>query len=117
MLLVATDAGLSGLLASSASIDRMWPQAGDDVRMLVHLLRVSHPSLAGALSTGLLALVAWNASDPEITLAAGQAAVRGVAQDDSGKPIPGPRERADEVLQLHVLDVVAEGRSIRKVAG
>ena len=95
---------------------RTWPQAGDDVLLLVHILKISQPSLAQALATGLVVLATWSQRDAELTLAAGDAVVRGLAQDDNGGPVPDPRRRAHEVLQLLVLDVVAEGRSAMKVA-
>ena len=116
VILASSDATLADLLASSAAITQTWPQAGDDVLLLVHILKVSQPSLAQALATGLVVLATWSQRDAELTLSTGGAVVRGLAQDDNGGPVPDPQRRAHEVLQLLVLDVFAEGRSAMKVA-
>lgn len=116
MILASSDATLAELLTSSAAIAQTWPRAGDDVLLLVHILKISLPSLADALATGLVVLVTCSPRDAELTLSAGDAVLRGLAQDDLGGRIADPRRRAREVLQLQILDVVAEGRSAMKVA-
>jgi hypothetical protein len=116
VVLASSDAALAQLLSSSTAITRTWPQAGEDVRLLVHLLKISQPSLAQALRTGLVVLASWSHREAGLTLVSGAAVLHGVAQDNTGSPIPDPHGRAHEVRQLLVLDVVAEGRSAMKVA-
>jgi hypothetical protein len=115
VVLVSSDVALAELLASSTLIARTWPRAGGDVCLLVHLLRVSVPSLAEALSAGLVLLADNSLRGPELTLTAGTAVIHGLAQTKDGDPIGDPKRRANEVVRIEVIDVVAEGRSARKV--
>jgi hypothetical protein len=116
VVLASSDAALGQLLASYAAITHTWPRAGGDVHLLVHLLKISEPSLAQAISTGLVILATWPHKNAGLTLTTGDAVLRAVARDDNGAPVHDPQGHADEVLQLLVLDVIAEGRSAMKAA-
>ena len=116
MILVVPETPLAQLLASGTLITQTWPQVNDDVFLLVHILKITLPSLAEVLSTGLVVLVASSPHTAEVTLSTGGAHLNGLAKTKDGQPVTGPNQRADEVVRIDIVDVVAEGRSAVKVA-
>jgi len=116
MIVVVTDQPLRRLLASGTAIDRTWPQANDDVRVLVTLLQVTFPSLAEVIETRLVALAAANNRTSVVTLTSGSATVLAVAQDEEGERVREPKANPEEVVRLDIVDVQAEGRSGAEVA-
>lgn len=116
MILVVSDAPLNRLLASGGLIMNTWPQANEDVRVLVKLLQVTFPSLDEVIGTGLVELAAANARNSGITLLLGEAAVLAVAQDEDGDGIKEPRKNPERVIRLDIFDVQAQGRSGAEVA-
>lgn len=111
MIVVVTDQPLRRLLASGTAIDRTWPQANDDVQVLVTLLQVTFPSLAEVIATRLVALAAANNRTSVVTLTSGGATVLAVAQDEVGERVREPKSNPEEVVRLDIVDVQAEGRS------
>jgi len=116
MIVVVTDQPLNRLLASGAAIDRIWPQANVDVRVLVALLQNTVPSLAEVIETRLVALTAANNRTSVVTLTSGSATVLAVAQDEDGERVREPKANLEEVVRLDIVDVRAEGRSGAEVA-
>ena len=116
MIVVVTDQPLRRLLASGTAIHRTWPQANDDVRVLVALLQVTVPSLAEVIETRLVALPAANNRNSVVTLTSGGATVLAVAQDEEGERVREPKANPEEVVRLDIVDVQAEGRSGAEVA-
>ena len=119
MLLVVTDVGLSEVLASSVLLMQLWPSAFDEVKLLITVLRMSVPSLAEVLTTGLVTLLMPASVDTahELVLVAGGAQLRAIAQTEDGGPVPAPRLHLADVVRLEVFDVLAEGRSALRLAG
>lgn len=116
MIVVVTDAPLRRLLASGTTIDRTWPHANDDVRVLVTLLQNTFPSLAEVIKTRLVAIAAANDRTSVVTLTSGSATVLAVAQDEDGGRVREPKANPEEVVRLDIVDVQAEGRSGAEVA-
>lgn len=116
MIVAVTDQPLRRLLASGTAIDCTWPQASEDVRVLVTLLQVTLPSLAEVMETRLVALAAVNNRTSVVTLTSGSATVLAVAQDEDGERVREPKSNPEEVVRLDIVDVQAEGRSGAKVA-
>lgn len=116
MIVVVTDQPLRRLLASGTAIDRTWPQANDDVRMLVTLLQVTFPSLAEVIDTRLVALGTTNNRTSVITLTTGRATVLAVAQDEDGERVREPKANPEDVVRLDIVDVQAKGHSRAEVA-
>lgn len=116
MIVVVTDQPLSRLLASGTAIERTWPRANGDVRVLVTLLQVTFPSLAEVIETRLVALAATTNRTSVVTLTSGSAIVLAVAQDEDGERVREPKANPEEVVRLDILDVQAEGLSGAEVA-
>ena len=116
MIIVSSDAWIAEMLASSALITQTWPQASDDVFLLVHLIKVTLPSLAEVLSTGLVTLTSASLESTELSLGLGLAELTGHAQTKDREPVTDPRSYANDVVCINIVDVVAEGRSAVKVA-
>ena len=114
--MVASDASLAEVLASSTLITQTWPRASDDVFLLVHLIKVTLPSLAEVLSTGLVTLTSASPGIGEFSLGLGLAELTGYAQTKDRKPVLDPKRHANAVVCINVVDVVAEGRSAVKGA-
>lgn len=116
MIMVSSDAALAEVLASTALITQTWPQASDDIFLLVHLIKVTLPSLAEVLLTGLVTLKFASPGTAELSLGLGRAELTGHAQSKDLEPVTDPRRHANDVLCIDILDVVAEGRPAVKVA-
>ncbi|WP_026877254.1 hypothetical protein [Jiangella gansuensis] len=116
MIMVSSDASLAEVLASSTLIAQTWPQASDDVFLLVHLIKVTLPSLAEVLSTGLVSLTSATPSAAGMSLGLGLAELTGQAQTKDREPVTDPRRNANDVVRIDIVAVVAEGRSAGKVA-
>lgn len=116
MIVVVTDQPLRRLLASGTAIECTWPQANEDIRVLVALLQVTLPSLAQVIETRLVALAAANNRTSVVTLTSGSATVLAVAQDEEGERVREPKANPEEVVRLDIVDVQAEGRSGTEVA-
>lgn len=114
--MVSSDASLAEMLASSTLITQTWPQASDDVFLLVHLIKVTLPSLAEVLSTGLVNVTFAGPRSAELSLGFGLAQLIGHAHSKDHEPVTDPRRHANDVVRINILDVVAEGRSAVKVA-
>lgn len=114
--MVASDASLAKVLMSSTLITQTWPQASDDVFLLVHLIKVTLPSLAEVLSTGLVTMTSASPGVTQLSLGFGLAELTGYAQTKDRKPVIDPKRHANAVVCINVLDVVAEGRSAMKGA-
>lgn len=119
MIVVATDVQLSEVLASSVLLMQLWPSAFHEVKLLITVLRMSVPSLAEALTTGLVTLLLPPSVETahELVLVAGGAQLRAIAQNKDGEPVPTAHQHLADVVRLEVLDVFAEGRSALRVAG
>jgi len=119
VILTVPDAGLAELLASPVLLAQMWPGAGDEVKVLIQVLRMSVPSLAATLAVGLLTLLTPPAGKPtsEISLAYNSAVVRAIAQSDNGHRVTAPLSRPSEVWRLEIVDLAVGGRSGLRLAG
>ena len=97
----------------------MWPGASDDVMMLVHLLRMSSPSLAGVLAVGLVQLLTPPATSSfsQIGLAWMSTILSAVARREDGVRVAEPHARTTEVRWLEVTDVAVAGRSGVRATG
>ena len=87
MILVIPDPGLAQLIASPVLLAQMWPGACDEVMMLIHVLRMSVPSLAEALGLGLISVPAppaQAAGSAQIGLAYERAVLSAVAGSEAG---------------------------------
>jgi len=119
VLLTIPDAGLAELLASPALLAQMWPGATDEVMLLVHILRMSGPSLAGVLAVGLVQLLTPPGTNPfsQIGLTWMSTVLSAVARREDGERVAEPHARTTEVRWLEVTDVAVAGRSVLRVPG
>ena len=120
MLVTVPDAGLSQLLASQLLLSQMWPEVSQEVMMLVHVVRISVPSLAEVLAVGLIALVtpATGKLSADVGLAHKRAVVTGVARRcEDGSRVTSPHSRPGEVTWLEVRDVNVAGCSALRMTG
>jgi hypothetical protein len=106
-------------MTSRALLTQMWPAACGEVMLLVQVLRMSSPSLADALSIGLLSVLAPPAgpSSAQVSLGYRSAVIVAMAATSAGITVTGPHLRASEVSRLEVTDVAAAGRSGLRLAG
>jgi hypothetical protein len=120
MILVVSDAALAELLASSVLLAQLWPgAAAQEVKLLMHILRVSVPSLAEALAVGLVKLDAssTHSDGAEVLLAFKTAVLRAIALDREGRLIGAPHGRLADVIQLDIVDLSVAGCSALRMAG
>jgi len=119
VLLMIPDAGLAELIASPVLIAQVWPGAVNDVMLLVHVLRMSGPSLAEVLALGLLTLLTPPVTGqvPPVELAYDMAVLRAVARSEDGKRVTEPHLRMADVFWLEVADIAVSGRSGLRMAG
>lgn len=113
------DAQLEGLIASQMLLAQLWPLAYEEVKMFIHLLRMSRPSLAEALAVGLITMripsAATNSTD--VTLEYGSTILTAIAGGQAGDPVPAPHLRTGEVWRLSVTDLSVAGQSGLRRAG
>ena len=119
VILVVPDAGLAQLAASPVLLAQMWPAACEEVMMLIHLLRMSAPSLAEVLAMGLIAILAPTAGmiSSQISLTYRTAMLTADAIGENGERIGTPHLRPADVRRLVVTDLSAGGRSALRLAG
>jgi uncharacterized protein YhaN len=87
-------------------LQRAWPDHAQEVMTLVHVLRISRPSLADALKTGLLSLESGGHGRlGRVHLAHRSAELTALALADGGTEVERPHERAHEVTWLEVEQV------------
>jgi hypothetical protein len=117
--LIIPHAGLAQMIASPVLLAQAWPAACGEVMMLIHVLRMSVPSLADALAVGLVSMLtpASGAPSPLVSLAYRTAVLTAVAVSQSGDLVDTPHLRAHEVRLLEVTDLVVGGRSGLRLAG
>ncbi|MHA6783342.1 hypothetical protein ACVGOW_20470 [Pseudonocardia saturnea] len=107
MLVTVPRRDLRKLLTSQDQLLRIWPDNARDVRTLVFALRVSRPSLAEALETGLVTLDVERAV-PEGRVRLGHQSARLTAHAldaENGMTIRDARNRPHDVTWLAVEDV------------
>jgi hypothetical protein len=119
VILVVPDAALAQLAASPVLLAQTWPAACEEVMMLIHLLRMSVPSLAEVLAMGLIAVLAPAAGmiSAQISLTYRTAVLTADATGENGEHISAPHLRAADVRRLVVTDLSAGGRSALRLAG
>jgi hypothetical protein len=119
VILLIPHAGLAQMVASPVLLAQAWPAACGEVMMLIHVLRMSVPSLADALAVGLVTMLTppGGAPSPLVSLAYQTAVLTAVAGGQSGDLIDTPHLRANEVRRLEVTDLVVGGRSGLRLAG
>jgi hypothetical protein len=110
VLLTVPDAALGEVLASQALLLQLWPDAGRDVMMLLHVLRTAMPSLADALAIGLIAL-AGAAARSSLVLQYRRATLTVIGCRQDGTEVAAPRTHLHEITKLEVHDVAVDGRS------
>jgi hypothetical protein len=120
MILTVPDAGLEGILASTLLLAQLWPGAVEEVQVFFQVLLVAGPSLAEALSVGLVRMLTPTSGAPasQVFLAYQSVALSAFAADQTGKPVTEPHLRPADVWQLTVTDVVVGGRpALSQAAG
>ena len=119
VILVVPDAGLAQLAASPVLLAQMWPAACEEVMILIHILRMSFPSLAEVLAMGLIAILAPAAGmiSSQISLTYRTAVLTADAIGENGEHIGTPHLRPADVRRLVVTDLSAGGRSALRLAG
>jgi hypothetical protein len=119
MFIVVSDATLGQVLASSALLGQAWPGAGQEVQLLLQILRVSVPSLAEALAVGLVTLAATQsaAGRNEVTLNYKRATLRALAQTKNGAAVIDPKDHLPNVVRLDILRMDVEGYPTLRLAG
>lgn len=119
MILVVPHAGLAQLVASPVLLAQMWPAACEEVMMLIHMLRMSFPSLAEVLAMGLIAVLAPAAGmvSSQFSLAYRTAVLTAEATGENGEHVAAPHLWPAHVRRLVVTDLSAGGRSALKLAG
>ncbi len=87
--------------------------------MLIHLLKVSTPSLADALAWGLLSVLTPASPKPTaaIAVARRRAVLNATAFGEDGDRVIAPQHRPDEVTRLEVIDLAVAGRSCLGMTG
>lgn len=113
------DTGLAGLLNSSASLTKTWPDAHREAAMLIQILRISDPSLADAMHIGLISLLTPTNGQARTHVALGhkRAVLTAEARDRKGDAIDSPHNRPQEVEWLEVLDIAVAGLSATRTTG
>ena len=119
MLVTVPNADLAELMASSVLLSRMWPSACQEVAMLIHVLRISDPSLADALHVGLVSVMTPPSGRPsaEVLLAHKSAVLSAVARHEAGGRITAPHNRPNEIRWLEVTDLAVAGYSALRGTG
>jgi len=117
--LVVPDASLAQLIASPVLLMQMWPGACEEVMVLIHVLRMSAPSLAEAITLGLISVLAPSAetTSPQISLSYRTTVLSAVAGDKGGDRVTSPHLRLAEVTRLEITDLSVGGRSGLRLAG
>ena len=111
VMIASSDSSVADLLSSSTSIARKWPHAHDDVCLIVHLIKVTLPSLAEVLSLGLIVLTSASKNTSELTLTLVVAELRGKAQTKDRNPVTDPSSHCTDVVCIDVVEVLADDRS------
>lgn len=120
MFVSVPDAGLYELLASQLLLSQMWPGVHQEVMTLVHVLRISVPSLAEVLAVGLVQLVtpATGKLTADMAVTHRRAVITGVARRrEDGSRVTSPHRRLGEVTWLEVRDVAVAGSSALRMTG
>jgi len=112
MVLTVPDAGLEGILASTMLLAQLWPGAVEEVKIVIQVLLTARPSLAEALSVGLVRMLAPVGGAPAslVVLAYQSVVLSALAADKAGEAVAEPHLRPADVWQLAVADVVVGGR-------
>jgi hypothetical protein len=119
VILVVPDAGLAQLAASPVLLAQAWPVACEEVMTLIHILRMSFPSLAEVLAMGLIAVLGPAAGiiSSQISLTYRSAVLTADATCENGDPVGAPHLRPADVRRLVITDLSAGGRSALRLAG
>jgi hypothetical protein len=98
---------LRQLLGSHDHLLRVWPDHAEEVRALVFALRVSRPSLAEALDTGLVSLDAeWQLHEGRVRLGHRSARLTAHALNaEKGTTVRNAQNQPQNVTWLAVEDV------------
>jgi hypothetical protein len=117
--MVVPDAGLQQLITSAALLAQTWPGAWEETILFIQVLRLSVPSLAEALTIGLISVLAppSDTASARISLGCGPAVLSAIAGGENGAPIAAPHLRPAEVLRLDVTDLTVGGLSGLRLAG
>jgi hypothetical protein len=117
--LVVRDAGLEQLLTSAALLAQAWPGAWEEVMLFIQVLRMSVPSLAEALTLGLITMEPPPAepTSARIALECGTAVLTAVACGETGVPVDAPHLRPAEIRWLDITDLSVGGLSGLRLAG
>lgn len=111
MLVTVPDPTLYELLASHARLLQAWPEAAIEVMKFITVLRNSTPSLADALTLGLVVLAAPAAAIAGLDLRYRRAAVSAVGRRSDGTEVKRPHEHLGEITCIEILDVTVDGHS------
>lgn len=120
MLVTVPDPRLSELLASAQLLSETWPGADQEVKTLMHVLRIVDPSLEEVLAVGLVHLLTPGSGkySAHIGLAYKRVVVTGVARRrENHSRVPASATRPGDVTWLEVHDLVVEGLSGLRMTG
>ena len=87
--------------------------------LFIQVLRMSVPSLAEALTIGLISVLAppSDAASPQISLGCGPAVLSAIAGGENGDQVAAPHLRPAEVRRLDITDLTVGGLSGLRLAG
>jgi hypothetical protein len=111
MLVTVPDPGLGELLASQARLLQAWPDAAFEVMKFITVLRCSTPSLAEALTLGLVVLAAPAAALGAVDLRYRRAEMSAIGRRGDGTEVQRPHEHLGEVTCIEIRDVMVAGRA------
>lgn len=119
VILTSSDAALAALLVSPLLLAQAWPGVCEEVKTLIHVLRMALATLADALDIGLVDVVAPRMAVPagQISLTCGSAMLTAVAKDETGEVICDPQDHPALVRRLEIISLTAGGRSGLGLAG
>ena len=119
VILVIPDPGLAQLAASPVLLAQLWPGAWEEVMFLLQMLRLSVPSLAEALTVGLISVLIPPAEtlSAQIFLAYRTVVLSAVAHSQAGDRVTTPHLRPADIWRLEITDLSAGGRSGLRLAG
>lgn len=119
VILVIPDPGLAQLAASPALLAQLWPGACGEVMFLLQVLRLSFPSLADALTVGLISVLTppTETLTAQIFLTYKTVVLSAVARSQGGDRVTAPHLRPADIWRLEITDLSVDGRSGLRLAG
>lgn len=113
------DRSLAAFLGSSKALAQKWPGTHPEAVMLMHVLRISHPSLADALRTGLIHMITPPATGAgsRISLVHKSAIIVANARNEIGNTVLSPHTRPKQVTWIEILNLAVGGLNAIRMTG